>query len=97
MMQKANITLSVCLYAMAAAAQVSNDGLVRRGMELRDQDQSTQALECLRQAIAKEPRNLRAHKAPRQCTMAQVEHESRSPLGLLAKTKWPRMDTDGHG
>ncbi len=28
----------------------------------------------------------RPDKAPRQCTMDQVEHESRSPLGLLART-----------
>jgi ATP-dependent DNA ligase len=39
----------------------------------------------------------RPDKAPRQCAMAQVEHESRSPLGLLRRINshgWTRMDTD---
>src|SRR5258708_6484302 len=60
-MQRVSRILFVCLGALVVTAQPRNDGLVRRGIELRERDQAAKALECFRDAIAKEPRNLRAH------------------------------------
>lgn len=54
-------TLFVCLNVLVAMALAQNNGLVRRGIELREQDQPAKALECFREAIVKEPRNLRAY------------------------------------
>jgi len=51
----------VCLGALAAMAQTPSDTLVCRGMQLRDHDEPGKALECFREAIAKEPHSLRAH------------------------------------
>ena len=60
-MQKASITLLVCLYALAAMAQRANSDLVDRGIDLRNQDKPTAALKCFQQAMAKAPGDLRAH------------------------------------
>src|SRR4051794_23487670 len=54
-------TLFVCLNALIAMAQAQNNDLVRRGIELRERDQPAKALDVFREAIAREPRNLRAH------------------------------------